>query len=181
MKNSGNIKMTKKEVEVVKEVDSRETGILSCINCIGIHPDEIITQATIMHRLHQPQKVVAIQKMKFEQKRKLGIYNDKSCMLCGRTYTSEGHLDESWELTKERVKAAYEDAGVTGLKDEEYNQIVARCVKSWRYLWKHRAKIKTEEAEMMTFKGRLTYILCHIQEAMEKGKKKILDKELVKQ
>lgn len=167
------------DVEEVKEIDSRETGILCCINCIGMHPDEPVTAATIKGRLHHPQKVVAIQKMKYEEKRKLGLYDNKSCMLCGRTYDGEGYLDESWELTKERVKAAYEDAGVVGLSSEDYNKIVARCAKSWRFLWKHRAKITTEQAETMTFVGRMTYILCCIQEAQELGSEKILDEGLV--
>jgi ferredoxin len=163
----------------MSEEKLRDDGITGCINCIGIHPDEVIDTATIMGRLHHPQKVVAIQRMKFEAKRKSGVYNDKSCMLCGRTYDGEGNLDESWELTKQRVKQEFENAGINNLTDLELNKVVASCVKSWRFLWKHRAKIKTEQAELMTFVGRMTLILTHAQEAKENKKSKVIDKGLI--
>lgn len=162
-------------------VEPRDYGILSCINCIGIHPDESVNRKTIVARIHQPQKVVALQLMKYEEKRKEGIYNNKSCLLCGRTYDDEGRLDESWELTRERVKQEFENGGVPGLSEEQLNKIVAKCVQAWRYLWEHRASIKPEHAELMTFVGRMDYIMCHAQEAIEQGKKEIIDEKLVKQ
>ena len=157
----------------------KDDGILCCINCIGVHPDETITNATITKRLHHPQKVVAIQKMKFEQKRKDGLYTNKSCMLCGRTYDKEGYLDESWELTKKRVQEEFDNAGVPGVSDEDLNKVVASCAKSWRYLWKNRAHIPPQQMEMMTFVGRLTFIISHAQEAREQKKIIMIEKGLL--
>lgn len=158
----------------------KDDGILCCINCIGIHPDEPIKKLDIMNRLHKPQRVVANQLMRFEAKRKLGVYNNKSCMLCGRTYSPEGNLDESWELTKARVKEEFEHAGVDGVSDEDLNKVVASCAKSWRLLWRNRKTINPEDAEMMTFVGRLTLIITHAQEAREKrNEEKKLNKGLI--
>lgn len=162
---------------------NREFGILCCINCIGIHPDEPITLVTAMSRLNHPQKVVANQLMKFERKRKDGLYTNKSCMLCGRTYDQEGNLDESWELTAKRVAIEFNNAGVSGVSDSDIKKVVASCIKSWKLLWKNRATIKPTDAEMMTFVGRLTLIITHAQEARHKrdtlNDGKSLDKGLI--
>ena len=40
---------------------NNDSAVPSCINCIGIHPDEVITTMTIMNRVHRPQKEIANQ------------------------------------------------------------------------------------------------------------------------
>ena len=162
---------------------ARESGILCCINCIGIHPDEPITLATAISRIKSPQKVVANQLFKFEKKREAGLYNDKSCMLCGRTYDRNGNHDESWELTAQRVAEEFRNAGVDGVSDSDIRKVVASCIKSWKLLWRNRATIKPADAEMMTFVGRLTLIITHAQDARIKkntlGGGKSLNKGLI--
>ena len=146
----------------------KDYGIIGCINCTGMHPDETINIMEIMNRIHKPQKVVAHKLMALEKKRKLGLYNDKSCALCGRTYDKNGHLDESWELTAERVKISFDEAGVPGVTDHDIKKVVASCIKSWKILFKNRATITPRDAETMTFIGRLALIITHAQEAREK-------------
>ena len=147
---------------------SREYGIPNCINCTGMHPDEIINMMTVVNRIKSPQKVAANQIFQFEKKRAQGLYNNKSCMLCGRTYDHNGYLDESWELTANRVHGEFENAGIYGVSDGDVKRVVATCIKSWKMLWKNRATIKPEDAEKMTFVGRLTLIITHAQESRHK-------------
>jgi len=163
------------KTEVKKQQDF---GILSCINCIGVHPDETITIMTAINRIKAPITEVHRQLAKFEKKKNL--YKNKSCMLCGRTYDNEGNLDESWELTAKRVKIELDCAGVTGVDDVYIKQVVSSCIKSWKMLWKNRGTIKPADAEKMTFAGRLALIITHAQEARMKrntlgnGKKGII-------
>ena len=150
------------------KVTKPDLGITCCVNCIGMHPDEPITAVTVMSRIKDPAKVVHKQLMSFEKKRKEGLYNNKSCMLCGRTYDAQGNLDESWDLTAKRVKAEFDSAGVYGVDDAMVKEVVASCVKSWKMLWKNRATILPADMEKMTFAGRLALIITHAQEAREK-------------
>ena len=149
------------------EVKDEKWGIPCCIQCIGMHPDEPITMVEAMHRIHNPQKLVAAKLMSFEEKR-LKLYKNKSCMLCGTTYDASGNPDESWKLTAQRVAIEFRNLGIHGVSDAEINQVVATCRKSWILLWKNRATIKPEDAEKMTFAGRLALIITHAMEAREK-------------
>jgi len=158
---------------------NRDNGILCCVNCIGMHPDEPITMMTIATRLVIPEEVVAKQLMAFKNKK--GLYKNKSCMLCGRTYDDNGDLDETWELTAKRVKMEFDNAGVHGVDDAYIKQVVASCIKSWKLLWRNRATItRPEQMEQMTFTGRMVLIITHAQMAREKkntlnnGKKGLL-------
>jgi len=150
------------------KVQKADLGILCCINCVGMHPDEPITSMEIMARIKDPQKTVMKQLAKFEVKRLSGLYNHKSCMLCGRTYDANGNLDVTWELTAQRVKIEFEAAGVHGVDDAMIKQVVASCIKSWKMLWGNRGTVKPEDAEKMTFCGRLALIITHAQEARHK-------------
>jgi len=151
---------------MVTGVTNSDYGILCCINCIGIHPDETITMGTVMSRLHSPIKAAHHQFMKFKKKKE--FYKNKSYMLCGRTYDANGDLDETWRLTAERVAIEFDEAGVRGVNEAYINQVVASCIKSWKILWKNRGTIKPADAEKMTFCGRLALIITHAQEARHK-------------
>ena len=146
--------------------EKEEYSILSCINCIGVHPDETITMMTVISRMKNPIETVHRQFAKYTKKKDL--YKNKSCMLCGRTYNGNGELDETWELTAKRVKIEFDAAGVPGVDDAYIKQVVASCIKSWKILWKNRATIKPEDAEKMTFCGRLALIITHAQDSRMK-------------
>lgn len=160
MNSLGNIKMA-------NQVKEEKWGIPCCVNCVGLHPDEPITMVEAMNRIHNPQKVVAAKLMTFEQKR-LSLYANKSCMLCGTTYDRNGNSDETFQLTAERVAIEFRNMGIHGVNDADIKKVVATCRKSWVLLWKNRATIKPADAEKMTFAGRLALIITHAMEAREK-------------
>lgn len=132
-----------------------------------MNPDEPVTMLEAMNRIYNPQKVVAAKLLSFEKKRLL-LYPNKTCMLCGTTYDEAGNPDETWERTARRVKYEFENAGVHGVSDSDIKRVVATCRQSWKLLWKNRATIKPSDAEKMTFAGRLALIITHAQEAREK-------------
>lgn len=142
-------------------------GIPCCVNCIGMHPDEPITAIEIKHRLVNPQKVVAAKLMSFEKKR-LAMYANKSCMLCGRSYGSDGNCDETWKMTAKRVHMEFQAVGIIGVSDKDIDRVVATCRKSWLLLWQNRGTIRPVDADKMTFCGRLALIITHALEAREK-------------
>lgn len=146
------------------EIVNNKGGILCCVNCVGMHPDEPITLFQVYNRIANTSKEIVNQFKKFEDKR-LTLYRNKSCMLCGRTYDNNGNPDETYELTAQRVKIEFDCAGVTGVSDYHIKQTVAACRKSWLTLWKNRGTITAQDAEKMTFCGHLALIITHAQEA----------------
>lgn len=142
-------------------------GILCCVNCVGMHPDEPITLFQVYNRIANTSKEIVNQMKKYERK-KLTLYKNKSCMLCGRTYDHNGELDETYELTARRVKIEFDMAGIPGVPDYKIKEVVAACRKSWLMLWKNRGTISAQDAEKMTFCGRLALIITHAQDARHK-------------
>lgn len=149
------------------KTQKQSAGILCCMNCVGMHPDEPITMFEVVNRIKNPSRAVAAKLMSFEKKKKT-LYANKSCMLCGRTYDNNGDLDETWELTARRVKQEFDHAGISGVTDSNIKQVVASCFKSWKTLWANRGTITAQDAEKMTFAGRLALIITHAQEARQK-------------
>lgn len=146
---------------------SEHKVLMFCVNCIGLHPDELPDAKEVNLRLQSPQKLVALKKMKFEEK-KLEHYANGTCTLCGRSYDEEGDLDESWNLTAKKVEESITDCDIQGVTTEYINKIVANCLKTWKLLWANRATITPEHQAMMTFSGRLAFLITKIDEDLEK-------------
>lgn len=143
-----------------------ELAIPCCISCIGLHPDEAMSLIEIKNRIVNPQKLAAAKLMSFEKKRLL-LYRNKSCTLCGTTYDNNGNPDESWELTAKRVKMSFDDAGVLGVPDNMVKRTVAKCRKTWLMLLRNRDNLSFSQMEKMTFAGHLAWIITHAQHARE--------------
>lgn len=156
--------------------DKKDLALRYCVNCIGMHPDEEVDSKEVINRLEHPQKLVALKKMTFEAK-KLEHYTGKSCTLCGRSYDDKGDLDESWELTAKEVRSSFQEFEMEGLTKKQSNELVANCVAVWKFLWKNRATIEPQHQAIMTFSGRLNYIICKLQIDMEKRNSSSISKE----
>lgn len=153
-----------------------KSGVGWCIGCVGMHPDEEITLEKAMMKATNMQKDAWIQHTSMKTKK--DIYAGKSCMLCGRTYNSEGVSDETFELTAQRVKSELDYAGVYGVPDDKVKLIVADCRQSVQKLFEIRpqlvgmihhgdAKAKQfafDAIDRMTFSGRLALIITAAQE-----------------
>lgn len=162
----------------IQEDPNPKSGIAFCMNCVGWHPDEMPTILDAYKKMRNPQKDVWSQHQKFEKKR-LSVYKNKSCALCGRSYDENGELDTSWKITAQRVKQELIDAGLFGVDDEKVDLIVARCRKSVEFLFMNRMHLlavsKQEHANgnpdafdkmlRFTFSGALAFIITHAQAA----------------
>lgn len=153
-----------------------KAGIGWCVNCVGFHPDEELTIQKAMMKATNIQKDAWIQHNAMKTKK--DIYAHKSCMLCGRTYNSEGVSDETFELTAKRVKQEFDNAGVFGVPDEKVKLVVADCRKSVQKLLAIRPRLVAmihhgdaqsrqlafDTIDRMTFSGRLAMIITAAQE-----------------
>ena len=155
---------------------NEESALRYCVNCIGMHPDEEVDSKEVINRLEHPQKLVALKKMSFEAK-KLEHYAGKFCTLCGRSYDVNGDLDETWKLTAKEVSNSFQELGIKGFTNEQCNRLVANCLAVWKFLWKNRATIAPQHQAIMTFSGRLNYIICKLQLDMDKRKSSTISKE----
>lgn len=151
-------------------------GIPFCMNCVGWHPDQLPDLHDAIRRAHNSQKDALAQHVAFDKKR-LHVYKNKSCALCGRSYKADGNLDDTWEITAKRVKGEFDNAGVFGLGDEKVKLVVAKCRKAVEILFKNRPQLlahakKTGDwmpMQRLTFSGQLTFIITVAQ--MERAKK----------
>jgi len=139
-------------------------GILHCVNCVGLHPNESVTKKEIYNKLVNHQRDLAIKLMQY-QKIKHKQYANKSCILCGRSYDKKGDLDESWKQTAKKVKDEFDNSGVFGVPDNKINEVVASCRKAFIYLLNNKQYMTAEQMERFTFSGRLALIITHAQEA----------------
>lgn len=151
-------------------------GIEKCMLCVGLHPGEIITKAIQGKRMFNPQEYVkdtlmSLAETKDGKWRRLKLYKNKMCVLCGQAYNETGHPDETWFLTAKQVKIEFEAVGFFSVDDKKIELVVADCRKSWIRLWAHRHQFIPEQQERMTFAGRLAVIITAAQEARDKGKK----------
>ena len=153
-------------------------GIPWCINCIGLHPDEVMTKEAMLMRLLNPQKAVMKQLSSYEAKRH--IYRSRACTFCGRVYDHNGDwfdAEKSWERTARLVSAELMAAGIQGVDEPTIKLIVAECVRSSRELIKSipqfQAIVRSGKGihpddlrlfETMPFAGRLNLIIDGIQE-----------------
>jgi len=149
-----------------------------CMNCVGWHPDQLPTIIDAFKKMTNAHKDAWKQQQTFEGKR-LNVYANKSCALCGRTYNSDGTLDETWKETAYRVKQEFDHAGIFGVSDKDIELIVAKCRKAVRFLFKNRIyliSMATEKfnagnedaflgVQKWTFSGHLALILTHAIEA----------------
>lgn len=152
-------------------------GVPFCMNCVGWHPDQLPTMVDAVKKFQNPQKDVWAQQQAFDQKR-LTLYANKSCSLCGRTYKENGELDTSWEMTAKRVHDEFAAVGIQ-LDDPKVKHIVAKCRKAVQFLFENRLKLMNIAIEenkagnpnaMMniqkwTFSGHLAFIMTHAIEA----------------
>lgn len=151
-------------------------GVAWCINCCSYHPDEFPTRKDMFERMAAPQQVVARQLKRLGGKMKM--YANKSCSLCGRTYKSDGELDQTWELTAKRVKLELDYAGVLGVSDSSIKEIVAQCRKSVNKLFElipqlqYQITVQGKNSEkdlmpfvQMTFSGQLALIITAAQDS----------------
>ena len=139
-------------------------GILHCVNCVGLHPDESVTRKEIYNRLVNNQKNIFLKLKGFERK-KLTQYANKTCILCGRSYDKKGDLDDTWISTAKLVKKEFDGAGLYGIPDYKINEVVASCRKAFIYLMNNKQFMNFEQMERFTFVGRLTLIITHAIEA----------------
>lgn len=145
-------------------VKDTKMGIPWCVNCVGLHPDHIPDIRDFGRKMLNAQKDVMVQISQLKKPEILGLYRDKSCQLCGRTYKLDGSLDTTWELTAKRVKQELDHAGVFAVDDQKVKLIVAKCRKSVQYLFENRMKINPAHWEKFTFSGTLVTIITHAQE-----------------
>lgn len=165
-------------MDKVATVSETRLGIPFCINCVGWHPDQLPTIIDAWRRMKDPQKDAFGQHKLFEEKR-LSLYRNKSCALCGRSYDDNGELDTTWKITAKRVKQEFDNAGVFGVADKQIEIVVARCRKAVEFLIKHRMYLFAvcrklelqgdpdayEKMTRYTFAGTLAFIITHAQEA----------------
>lgn len=147
------------------ELSEEKLGIAWCLQCCGYHPDKIPGLKEFAMKVTSPQTdaFMQIAKMKDWEVRK--HYQNKSCMLCGRTYDESGELDKTWKRTAKRVHEELQRAGIFGADDKKVELIVARCRKSVEFLFKHRFNINPTKWERFSFAGCLALIITHAQEA----------------
>lgn len=150
--------------------EDEKFGIPHCINCILFHPDDKPSIQDLKERLLIPQQVIF---KKFAQlKNKLHLYANKSCMVCGRTYFSNGEFDETWVLTAKRVKEEFDRMGIFGLSEQSVNHVVAIGKMRVEYLIANRIKINPEFWGIYTFSGTvakwITYGQIHGRQKMER-------------
>ena len=146
-------------------------GIPFCMNCVGWHPDQLPDIRAALKRATNSQADALAQHMAFDKKR-LHVYKNKSCALCGRTYKADGNLDESWELTAKRVKLELDNAGIFGVGDDKVKLVVAKCRKAVEILFANRPALlanayKTGDwfpMQKLTFSGQLALIITVAQE-----------------
>jgi len=153
----------------------KKMGIAWCMNCCSYHPDEFPTKQEMFLRMMSPQQTVARQLKRLDKK--LHLYRNMSCSLCGRSYDEHGELDTSWEITAHRVKQELDFAGIRGVDDAKIKQVVAQCRKGVNKLfemlpglqYKMRIKVNVTEQEMfqyerLTFSGQLALIITAAEE-----------------
>ncbi len=148
-----------------------------CMKCCGQHPDLKALPSVLSYaaKLLSPHKDAMRQYKLYEAKR-IELYSNKSCMVCGRTYDVAGEFNESntvesnkaWARTASRVKEELVHAGLFSVADKQLELIVARCRKSSLFLIQNRFQINPKEWEKFTFTGCLTLIITHAQEARRK-------------
>ena len=151
-------------------------GIEKCMLCVGMHPGEIITKITQANRMFNPQeyvkdKLMSLAETKDGRERRVKLYKNKMCVLCGQAYNNTGHPDETWDLTARQIKIEFDSAGIPGVSDKNVELVVADCRKSWVRLWAHRHLFTPQQQERLTFAGRLAVIITSAQETREKGGK----------
>ena len=144
------------------QVAEQKGGITYCINCVGLHPDQVVTRDLIRQRLIDPAQNVLHQTAILNLKKYL--YVNKSCSMCGRTYDNQGEFDASWKLTAKRVKQEFDNAGIHGVDDKQVDQVVAKCRKSINFLIGNKKHIPKNKWEMLTFSGQLVLIITTAQE-----------------
>lgn len=147
----------------IELVGSEKGGINWCVNCVGIHPDAAPDIMDYVRKMKDPGKDAMHQWQTYEKK--LYLYKNKSCAMCGRTYDKNGRLDETFELTAKRVKEEFDHAGVFGVADSDIQLVVADCRKAFIYLLANRPNIQPQYWERFTFQGRLLTIICKAQDA----------------
>ncbi len=147
------------------ETKEEKLGLSFCVNCVGMHPDRLPDIRDYARKMTNPKKDVMIQIAQLKRPEIIGLYYNKSCQLCGRTYKPDGSLDTTWELTAKRVKQELDRAGVFGVDDQKVKLIVARCRKSVNFLFQNRFSINPAQWEKFTFAGTLALIITHAQEA----------------
>ena len=139
-------------------------GLLHCVNCVGLHPDEPFTKRELYNKIMHREKDLASKLMRYK-KIKTILYANKSCAMCGRSYDQNGDFDESWKITAKRVKQELDNAGLFGVPDEKVNEVVASCRKAFIFLMNNKKGMTPEQMERFTFNGRLALIITHAQEA----------------
>lgn len=158
------------------QLDNNESGgIPFCMNCVGWHPDQLPDIHAAMKKMQNGNKDALAQHMAFDKKR-LTVYKNKSCALCGRSYKADGNLDESWEITAKRVKEELDHAGVFGVADNKVKLVVAKCRKAVEVLFANRPALlanahKTGDwmpMQKLTFSGQLAFIITVAQEERRK-------------
>jgi len=157
------------------EADINKAGIAWCIYCSSYHPDEFPTKYEMYKRMMYPNKMVLRQLKRLDKK--LHLYRNKSCSLCGRSYDFSGELDESWKITARRVKQEFDYAGIYGVSDRSVDLVVSQCRKSVQTLFEQipnlQYKIRgtgdftekdLEFFTSLTFSGQLALIISGAQE-----------------
>lgn len=155
---------------------SESLGIPWCVNCVGWHPDQVPTLNDAIKRAHNAERDAFNQFIGHEKKR-LTVYANKSCALCGRTYKADGNLDESWELTAKRVHQEMQNAGLFGVDDAKVKLVVAKCRKAVETLFMNRPQLLLHAQttgdwmpmQKLTFSGQLAFIITVAQ--IERKKK----------
>ena len=143
--------------------NEEKLGISWCLNCVGFHPDEFPTFKDFHNKMLNPQKDAWTRSA--SMKYKLGVYRNKSCAMCGRSYDNNGALDETWVLTAKRVREELIRSGIFNVDDKQVEMVVAQCRKSFTYLLENRFKINPKHWERMNFSGALTVIITSAQKA----------------
>ena len=127
-------------------------GISQCMLCISLHPGEIVTKVVRAKRMFNSQeyvkdKLMSLAETKDGRERRVKLYKNKMCNLCGQAYNNTGHPDESWVLTARQLKIEFDSVGIFGVSDTNINLVVADCRKSWIKLWAHRHMITPAQQE----------------------------------
>ena len=156
----------------------RIQGIEKCMLCIGLHPGEIITKTIQAKRMLNSQEYIKDRLMDLAETesgraKRVKLYKNKMCNLCGQAYNNTGYPDETWDLTARQIKLEFDSIGIFGVSDQHIKLVVADCRKSWIRLWSHRHLYTPAQQERMTFVGRLAVIITSAQETKEKGGKVI--------
>jgi len=145
------------------EVKEEKLGIPWCVNCVGWHPDKFPNLMDYARRIDKPQVDALLQYTKLNKWEIRQHYKNRSCMLCGRSYDNEGELDKTWKMTARRVHEELQRAGLFGVDEKKVDLIVAKCRKSFEFLFKNRFTINPMKWERFTFGGCLALIITHAQ------------------